>query len=74
MEGQKSKRKSTTSSTSTTTSGSAAPVLPWMRDPIDITTFDQCPLKLLPFLDPRYPLSNLIYFFVFNFYKAQVTM
>ncbi|CDP07968.1 unnamed protein product [Coffea canephora] len=53
MEGQKSKRKSTTSSTSTTTSGSAAPVLPWMRDPIDITTFDQCPLKLLPFLDPR---------------------
>ncbi|XP_027153473.1 DEAD-box ATP-dependent RNA helicase 1 [Coffea eugenioides] len=53
MEGQKSKRKSTTSSTSTSTSGSGAPVLPWMRDPIDITTFDQCPLKLLPFLDPR---------------------
>lgn len=53
MEGQKSERKSASRSTNTSTSGSAAPVLPWMRDPIDITTFDQCPLKLLPFLDPR---------------------
>ncbi|KAK4337707.1 hypothetical protein RND71_042194 [Anisodus tanguticus] len=29
------------------------PVLPWMRNPIDITTFDQCSLDLLPFIDPR---------------------
>lgn len=53
MEGQKGQKKYSTSRTSTSTSGRAAPVLPWMRDPIDITTFDQCPLKLLPFLDPR---------------------
>ncbi|KAH0649720.1 hypothetical protein KY284_029632 [Solanum tuberosum] len=29
------------------------PVLPWMRNPVDITTFDQCSLDLLPFIDPR---------------------
>ncbi|KAL3502192.1 hypothetical protein ACH5RR_036641 [Cinchona calisaya] len=32
---------------------SSLPVLPWMRNPIDISTFDVCPLNLLPFLDPR---------------------
>ncbi|XP_009801095.1 DEAD-box ATP-dependent RNA helicase 1 [Nicotiana sylvestris] len=29
------------------------PVVPWMRNPIDITTFDQCSLDFVPFLDPR---------------------
>ncbi|KAG5593792.1 hypothetical protein H5410_035024 [Solanum commersonii] len=29
------------------------PVLPWMRNPVDITTFDQCSLDLLPFIDLR---------------------
>ncbi|KAL3833666.1 hypothetical protein ACJIZ3_008402 [Penstemon smallii] len=29
------------------------PVLPWMRDPIDITVYDSFPLNSLPFLDPR---------------------
>ncbi|XP_055822942.1 DEAD-box ATP-dependent RNA helicase 1 isoform X2 [Solanum dulcamara] len=29
------------------------PVLPWMRNPIDITTFDQCSLELLPYINPR---------------------
>ncbi|CAN4118648.1 unnamed protein product [Withania somnifera] len=29
------------------------PVLPWMRNPVDITTFDQCSLDILPFIDPR---------------------
>ncbi|KAF3660239.1 DEAD-box ATP-dependent RNA helicase 1 [Capsicum annuum] len=28
------------------------PALPWMRNPVDITTFDQCSLDLLPFIDP----------------------
>lgn len=29
------------------------PVLPWMRSPIDVSDFEQCPLNLLPSLDPR---------------------
>ncbi|XP_077221134.1 RNA helicase 1 isoform X2 [Tasmannia lanceolata] len=29
------------------------PVLPWMRCPVDVSLFEECPLKLLPFLDPR---------------------
>ncbi|KAL6282680.1 hypothetical protein ACE6H2_013609 [Prunus campanulata] len=29
------------------------PVLPWMRSPIDVSSFDECPLTLLPCLDPR---------------------
>ncbi|KAF7119336.1 hypothetical protein RHSIM_Rhsim13G0117000 [Rhododendron simsii] len=31
----------------------SVPVLPWMRSPIDVTLIDECPLNLLPFLDPR---------------------
>ncbi|KAL7181293.1 hypothetical protein ACSBR1_040216 [Camellia fascicularis] len=31
----------------------SVPVLPWMRSPIDVSLFDECPLNLLPFLDPR---------------------
>ncbi|KAL7212508.1 hypothetical protein ACSBR2_015240 [Camellia fascicularis] len=31
----------------------SVPVLPWMRTPIDVTLFHECPLNLLPFLDPR---------------------
>ncbi|KAK9154189.1 hypothetical protein Sjap_001669 [Stephania japonica] len=30
-----------------------APVLPWMRSPIDVALFDDCPLNLLPCLHPR---------------------
>ncbi|CAL5428322.1 unnamed protein product [Camellia sinensis] len=33
----------------------SVPVLPWMRSPIDVSLFDECPLNLLPFLDPRPP-------------------
>lgn len=33
-----------------------APVLPWMRNPIDVSLSDSCPLSLLPFLDSRYQL------------------
>ncbi|XP_031097808.1 DEAD-box ATP-dependent RNA helicase 1 [Ipomoea triloba] len=29
------------------------PVLPWMRNPVDISVIDECPLNNLPFLDPR---------------------
>ncbi|KAL3616874.1 DEAD-box ATP-dependent RNA helicase 1 [Castilleja foliolosa] len=29
------------------------PVIPWMRDPVDISLSDSCPLNSLPFLDPR---------------------
>lgn len=29
------------------------PVLPWMRAPVDIDIVDECPLDLLPCLDPR---------------------
>lgn len=32
----------------------SVPVLPWMRTPIDVSLFDECPLSTLPFLDPRY--------------------
>ncbi|GAB4831930.1 DEAD-box ATP-dependent RNA helicase 1 [Ancistrocladus abbreviatus] len=28
-------------------------VLPWMRSPVDINLFEECPLSLLPGLDPR---------------------
>ncbi|KAL6991543.1 DEAD-box ATP-dependent RNA helicase 1 [Sarracenia purpurea var. burkii] len=31
----------------------SVPVLPWMRNPIDVSLFDECPINLLPFLDPR---------------------
>uniref|UniRef100_A0A7N0VDQ5 ATP-dependent RNA helicase n=1 Tax=Kalanchoe fedtschenkoi TaxID=63787 RepID=A0A7N0VDQ5_KALFE len=30
-----------------------APVLPWMRSPVDVTGMERCPLDSLPFLDPR---------------------
>lgn len=28
-------------------------VLPWMRNPVDVSAIEECPLKLLPCLDPR---------------------
>ncbi|KAJ4703107.1 DEAD-box ATP-dependent RNA helicase [Melia azedarach] len=31
----------------------SVPVLPWMRSPIDVSLFEDCPLDLLPCLDPR---------------------
>ncbi|KAI3455975.1 hypothetical protein Pfo_012638 [Paulownia fortunei] len=33
------------------------PVIPWMRDPVDISLFDSCPLNSLPFLDPRLEMA-----------------
>jgi hypothetical protein len=29
------------------------PVLPWMRSPVDVSKFEEYPLDILPFLDPR---------------------
>ena len=29
------------------------PVLPWMRSPVDVSLFEECPLEILPSLDPR---------------------
>ncbi|XWS18671.1 hypothetical protein CRYUN_Cryun32bG0064700 [Craigia yunnanensis] len=29
------------------------PILPWMRSPIDVSQFEDCPLNLVPCLDPR---------------------
>ncbi|XAR72500.1 RNA helicase [Bertholletia excelsa] len=34
-------------------------VLPWMRSPIDVSLFDECPLSTLPFLDPRLEVALL---------------
>ncbi|XP_021750907.1 DEAD-box ATP-dependent RNA helicase 1-like isoform X1 [Chenopodium quinoa] len=31
----------------------STPVLPWMRNPVDIVDFKETPLTMLPFLDPR---------------------
>ncbi|KAK9268056.1 hypothetical protein L1049_010495 [Liquidambar formosana] len=31
----------------------SVPVLPWMRSPIDVSLFEECPLNLLPCLDSR---------------------
>ncbi|KAJ8442619.1 hypothetical protein Cgig2_008395 [Carnegiea gigantea] len=31
----------------------SVPVLPWMRSPVDISLLEECPLSLLPVLDPR---------------------
>ncbi|PIN07106.1 DEAD-box ATP-dependent RNA helicase [Handroanthus impetiginosus] len=31
----------------------SVPVIPWMRDPVDISLSDSCPLDSLPFLEPR---------------------
>lgn len=31
----------------------SVPVLPWMRNPVDVEHFDECPLVLVPRLDPR---------------------
>ncbi|XP_024932483.1 DEAD-box ATP-dependent RNA helicase 1 isoform X2 [Ziziphus jujuba] len=31
----------------------SVPVLPWMRNPIDVSLFEECTLSLLPCLDPR---------------------
>ncbi|XP_022724062.1 DEAD-box ATP-dependent RNA helicase 1 [Durio zibethinus] len=29
------------------------PILPWMRSPIDVNRFEDCPINLVPCLDPR---------------------
>ncbi|KAG8637462.1 DEAD-box ATP-dependent RNA helicase 1 isoform X1 [Manihot esculenta] len=31
----------------------SVPVLPWMRSPVDISQFEDCPFDLIPCLDPR---------------------
>ncbi|GMI82215.1 RNA helicase 1 [Hibiscus trionum] len=31
----------------------STPILPWMRSPIDVSLFEDCPLNLVPCLDPR---------------------
>lgn len=31
----------------------SVPILPWMRSPIDVSVFEECPLDFLPRLDPR---------------------
>ncbi|OWM85500.1 hypothetical protein CDL15_Pgr019124 [Punica granatum] len=31
----------------------SVPVLPWMRNPVDVSLSEECQLHLLPFLDPR---------------------
>ncbi|XP_039054132.1 DEAD-box ATP-dependent RNA helicase 1-like [Hibiscus syriacus] len=31
----------------------STPILPWMRSPIDVSQFEDCPLNLVPCLDPR---------------------
>ncbi|KAF7842890.1 DEAD-box ATP-dependent RNA helicase 1-like isoform X1 [Senna tora] len=36
---------------------SNVPVLPWMRDPIDVTQSEECPLECVPCLDPRLKLA-----------------
>ncbi|GMP93463.1 hypothetical protein CsSME_00043282 [Camellia sinensis var. sinensis] len=48
----------------------SVPVLLWMRSPIDVSLFDECPLNLLPFLDPRYSFSVCVYscVFVYDYY------
>ncbi|KAK6124059.1 hypothetical protein DH2020_042205 [Rehmannia glutinosa] len=33
------------------------PVIPWMRDPVDISLSDSCPLNTLPFIDPRLEMA-----------------
>ncbi|KAM1592579.1 hypothetical protein EV1_036026 [Malus domestica] len=33
------------------------PVLPWMRSPIDVSAVHECPLSLLPCIDPRLKVS-----------------
>ncbi|KAF3449975.1 hypothetical protein FNV43_RR06054 [Rhamnella rubrinervis] len=45
----------------------SVPVLPWMRSPIDVSLFEECPLGLLPGLDPRLSeaLQNMDIFALF---------
>ncbi|GAV75017.1 DEAD domain-containing protein/Helicase_C domain-containing protein [Cephalotus follicularis] len=31
----------------------SVPLLPWMRSPVDVSLLEECPLSLLPCLDPR---------------------
>ncbi|XVE88429.1 hypothetical protein DITRI_Ditri19aG0069000 [Diplodiscus trichospermus] len=33
------------------------PILPWMRSPIDVSHFKDCPLNLVPCLDPRLEMA-----------------
>ncbi|KAL6500682.1 DEAD-box ATP-dependent RNA helicase 1 [Orobanche hederae] len=35
----------------------SSPVAPWMRDPVDISLSESCPLNFLPFLDPRLEMA-----------------
>lgn len=35
------------------------PVIPWMRDPVDISLTDSCPLSSIPFLDPRFSIFSI---------------
>jgi hypothetical protein len=43
------------------------PVLPWMRSPVDVSKFEEYPLDILPFLDPRcLSLSLYIYVLIYS--------
>uniref|UniRef100_A0A5B7BPJ3 ATP-dependent RNA helicase n=1 Tax=Davidia involucrata TaxID=16924 RepID=A0A5B7BPJ3_DAVIN len=51
----------------------SVPVLPWMRTPVDVSLFDECPLKLLPFLDPRLEVA-LQNMGITSFFPVQVAV
>ncbi len=43
----------------------SVPVLPWMRSPVDVSLFEDSPLHLLPYLDPRYLFCLFFVLFCF---------
>ncbi|KAA8519443.1 hypothetical protein F0562_013682 [Nyssa sinensis] len=51
----------------------SVPVLPWMRSPVDVSLFDECPLELLPFLDPRLEVA-LQNMGITSFFPVQVAV
>lgn len=58
----------------------STPILPWMRNPIDVNQFEACALNLVPCLDPRlevlsfftlkFNLVSQFYFDIESFLKA----
>ncbi|KAL2348222.1 hypothetical protein Fmac_002222 [Flemingia macrophylla] len=51
----------------------SAPVLPWMRDPVDVTLCRQLPLRKVPFLNPRLK-SALENIEISNLFPVQVAV
>lgn len=47
----------------------SVPVLPWMRSPVDVSLFEDSPLHLLPYLDPRYLFCLFFFCFVCKTFK-----